>query len=259
MSDRTPLMPKATAVWLVQNTSLAFDQIAEFCGLHHLEVKGIADGDVAQGIRGLDPIANGQLTRDEIAKGEKSGGHKLKLAVTKVEIPVVKTKRGPRYTPVSRRHDRPNAVLWLLKSHAELKDSQIMRLIGTTKPTIAAIRERSHWNSQNLVPQDPVTLGICSQVDLDAEVAKASARTSKDKSEQPQPVEPAGLTLQPAERMIPGMIPGTGPQPDFSPPPTAASVRSSEAAEEARVLAQLQKIPKKSAGEDDLGDEPNTG
>jgi uncharacterized protein len=259
MSDRTPLMPKATAVWLVQNTSLAFDQIAEFCGLHHLEVKGIADGDVAQGIRGLDPIANGQLTRDEIAKGEKADSHKLKLAVTKVEVPVVKTKRGPRYTPVSRRHERPNAVLWLLKSHAELKDAQIMRLVGTTKPTIAAIRERSHWNSQNLVPQDPVTLGICTQVDLDAEVAKAASRLSKDKSEQPAAVVPAGLTLQPAERMISGMIPGTGPQPDFDrPAPTAASVRSSEIEEEARVLAQLQQIAKPKT-DDDQGDEPNTG
>jgi uncharacterized protein len=256
MSQRPPLMPKATAVWLVQNTSLAFDQIAEFCGLHHLEVKGIADGDVAQGIRGLDPIANGQLTRDEIARGEKNHDHALKLAVTKVEVPVVKTKKGPRYTPVSRRHDRPNAVLWLMKNHPEMKDAQIMRLVGTTKPTIAAIKNREHWNSQNLVPQDPVTLGICSQVDLDAEVAKASERAIKEGRGQPA-VEPAGVTLQPTDRMIPG----AGPQPDFDLPvaPTKAEIRSAEAEEEAAMLARLQQIPAKKEEADEEGDEPTSG
>jgi uncharacterized protein len=255
MSNRTPLMPKATAVWLVQNTSLAFDQIAEFCGLHHLEVKGIADGDVAQGIRGLDPIANGQLSRDEIARGEKNDKHVLKLAVTKVEIPVVKTKKGPRYTPVSRRHDRPNAVLWLMKNHPEMKDAQIMRLVGTTKPTIAAIRDRNHWNSQNLVPQDPVTLGICSQIDLDAEVAKAAERAIKE-GKVPA-VEPSGTTLQPTERMIPGM----GPQPDFTLPElTKAEIRSAEAEEEAAMLAKLQQIGGgKKADADEEGDEPTSG
>ena len=174
MSDRRPLMPKATAVWLVENTSLSFEQIAEFCGLHVLEVKGIADGDVAQGIKGMDPISNGQLSREEIALAEEDHDHRLTLAEAKVDIPEVKTKKGPRYTPVSRRHDRPNAVVWLLRNHAELKDSQIMRLVGTTKPTIAAIRDRTHWNSPNLTPQDPVTLGLCSQTDLDAEVQKAA-------------------------------------------------------------------------------------
>ena len=153
MSDRRPLMPKATAVWLVENTGLAFDQIAEFCGLHPLEVKGIADGDVAQGIKGMDPVTNGQLTREEIARGEKDHSHPLSLAVSKVEIPQqVQARKGPRYTPVSRRHDRPNAVLWLLRNHAELKDSQLMRLVGTTKPTIAQIRDRTHWNSSQLTP-----------------------------------------------------------------------------------------------------------
>ncbi|MGB4867392.1 MAG: cell cycle transcriptional regulator TrcR, partial [Hyphomicrobium sp.] len=157
MSDRRPLMPKATAVWLVENTGLAFDQIAEFCGLHPLEVKGIADGDVAQGIKGMDPVTNGQLTREEIARAEKDQGYKLKLAVSKVEIPqAAQTRKGPRYTPVSRRHDRPNAVLWLLRNHPELKDSQLMRLVGTTKPTSAQIRDRTHWNSAQLTPQDPV-------------------------------------------------------------------------------------------------------
>jgi hypothetical protein len=144
MSDRKPLMPKATAVWLVENTSLSFDQIAEFCGLHVLEVKGIADGDVAHGIKGMDPISNGQLTREEIKRGEDDHSVILHLAEAKVDIPEVKTKKGPRYTPVSRRHDRPNAVVWLLRNHPELKDSQLMRLVGTTKTTIAAIRDRTH-------------------------------------------------------------------------------------------------------------------
>jgi hypothetical protein len=212
MSDRKPLMPKATAVWLVENTTLSFDQIAEFCGLHNLEVKGIADGDVAQGIKGMDPIASGQLTREQIARAEKDPNIRLRLAEPKVDIPVVKTKRGPRYTPVSRRQDRPNAVLWLLRSHPELKDSQIIRLVGTTKPTIAAIRERQHWNSSNLVPQDPVTLGLCSQIDLDNEVKKAAKRAP---AAAPVPgemvmAERAG-TLLPASATIPGL----GDQPDI--------------------------------------------
>ena len=197
--DRTPLMPKATAVWLVDNTSLTFEQIAEFCGLHVLEVKGIADGDVAHGIKGMDPISSGQLSRDEIAKAEEDTSHRLKLSEAKVEVPEVKTKRGPRYTPVSRRQDRPNAILWLLRNHPELKDSQIMRLVGTTKPTIIAIRDRTHWNSPGLVAQDPVTLGLCSQTDLDAEVKKAARRLEKKDTG----AEPAkGGTLIPAEETI---------------------------------------------------------
>ena len=177
---RTPLMPKATAVWLVDNTALTFDQIAEFCVLHVLEVKGIADGDVAHGIKGMDPISSNQLSREEIALGEKDSKHQLHLLESKVEIPEVTTKRGPRYTPVSRRQDRPNAILWLLRNHPEVKDSQVMRLVGTTKPTILAIRERTHWNSPNLVAQDPVTLGLCSQIDLDAAVQKAAARLERE-------------------------------------------------------------------------------
>ena len=176
MSDRKLLMPKATAVWLVENTSLSFEQIAEFCSLHVLEVKGIADGDVAQGIRGLDPISRNQLTREEIEAAEKDPARKLKLAEPKVTLPQMKR---PRYTPVSRRHERPNAVLWLLRNHPELKDSQIMRLVGTTKQTIAQIRDRSHWNASNLTPNDPVTLGICSQIDLDTEVKKAAKRVER--------------------------------------------------------------------------------
>jgi len=167
------LMPKATAVWLVDNTALSFDQIAQFCKLHPLEVKAIADGESAQGIKGLDPIATGQLSRDEIARGESNPNHKLKLSEPKVRVPDSKRK-GPRYTPVSKRQDRPNAILWLVRNHPELKDAQISRLVGTTKTTIEQIRERTHWNSANLTPMDPVTLGLCSQIDLDLEVERAS-------------------------------------------------------------------------------------
>ena len=167
------LMPKATAVWLVDNTSLSFEQIAEFCTLHPLEIKAIADGESAQGIKGMDPIITGQLTRDEIVRAEKDENHRLKLAPPKVRVPEAKRK-GPRYTPVSKRQDRPNAILWLVRSHPELKDPQISRLVGTTKNTIEQIRERTHWNSANLQPMDPVTLGLCSQIDLDLEVEKAS-------------------------------------------------------------------------------------
>ncbi|AFL54355.1 hypothetical protein ABIE78_006011 [Sinorhizobium fredii] len=167
------LMPKATAVWLVDNTALSFDQIAQFCKLHPLEVKAIADGESAQGIKGLDPIATGQLSRDEIARGEANPNHKLKLSEPKVRVPDSKRK-GPRYTPVSKRQDRPNAILWLVRNHPELKDAQISRLVGTTKSTIEQIRERTHWNSANLTPMDPVTLGLCSQIDLDLEVERAA-------------------------------------------------------------------------------------
>ena len=167
------LMPKATAVWLVDNTALSFEQIAQLCKLHPLEVKAIADGESAQGIKGLDPISTGQLTRAEIAKGEADPNHKIKIADPKVRVPESK-RRGPRYTPVSKRQDRPNAILWLVRNHPELKDAQISRLVGTTKSTIEQIRERTHWNSTNLTPMDPVTLGHCSQIDLDLEVEKAS-------------------------------------------------------------------------------------
>jgi uncharacterized protein len=187
-----PLMPKATAVWLVENTALSFDQVADFCKLHPLEVKAIADGDAAQGIKGLDPIQTGQLTREEIEKAEADRDYRLKLANPKVRLPEAKRKKGPRYTPVSRRQDRPNAILWLVRNHPELKDSQIMRLVGTTKSTIASIRERTHWNAPNLAPMDPVTLGLCSQIDLDMEVQRAA-------KEKPVEAEaPAGATLLPA-------------------------------------------------------------
>jgi len=186
-----PLMPKATAVWLVENTALSFEQVADFCKLHPLEVKAIADGDAAQGIKGLDPILTGQLTREEIDKGVADPAYRLKILDTKVRLPEATRKKGPRYTPVSRRQDRPNAILWLVRNHPELKDSQIMRLVGTTKSTIQAIRERTHWNAQNLQPLDPVTLGLCSQIDLDLEVHRAA-------KEKPVDVESQGATLLPA-------------------------------------------------------------
>jgi hypothetical protein len=185
-------MPKATAVWLVENTSLTFEQIAEFCKLHPLEVRGIADGEVAAGIKGLDPINSGQLTREELERAAANPAHHLKLAERKVKVPEMKKTKGPRYTPVSKRQDRPNAILWLLRNHPELKDAQIMRLVGTTKNTIQQIRDRTHWNAATLAPMDPVTLGLCSQIDLDFEVARAA----KDRT---VPVEESGQTLLPAE------------------------------------------------------------
>jgi hypothetical protein len=185
----TPLMPKATAVWLVDNTSLSFEQIADFCKLHPLEVGAIADGESAITIKGVDPIQTGQLTREEIEKAQADPAYRLKMADSRVRVPVAK-RRGPRYTPVSRRQDRPNAILWLLRNHDELKDAQIMRLVGTTKPTIDAIRNRTHWNANNLSPLDPVTLGLCAQIDLDFEVEKAA------KLAPPRPEsETAGATL----------------------------------------------------------------
>lgn len=200
--SRMPLMPKGTAVWLVENTSLTFDQIAVFCQLHVLEVKGIADGDVAHGIKGMDAISSGQLTREEIQRGQDDPSYRLKLSEPKVEIPEVKTKKGPKYTPVSRRQDRPNAILWLLRQHAELKDSQIMRLVGTTKPTIEAIRERTHWNSPNLQPADPVTMALCTQTDLDREVQKAARRVERERKVAEKEAIKAG-TLLPTEETAP--------------------------------------------------------
>ena len=174
-----PLMAKATAVWLVDNTTLSFKQIADFCGLHELEVQGIADGDVAQGVKGFDPIANNQLVQEEIDKAEKDPLHKLKLNFNPAAVGEEK-RRGPRYTPLSKRQDRPASILWLVKFHPELADSQIAKLVGTTKPTIQAIRERTHWNIQNIQPIDPVALGLCRQSELDAAVQKANARLARE-------------------------------------------------------------------------------
>ena len=174
-----PLMAKATAVWLVDNTTISFKQIADFVSLHELEVQGIADGDVATGVKGFDPIANNQLTQEEIETAEKNPLHKLKLKYNPAAQGEEK-RRGPRYTPLSKRQDRPNAILWLVKFHPELADSQISKLVGTTKPTITTIRERTHWNISNMQPIDPVALGLCKQSELDAAVQKAAAKKAKE-------------------------------------------------------------------------------
>jgi len=170
-----PLMPKATAVWLVDNTSLTFDQISEFCGLHSLEVKGIADGEVAIGIQGRDPVPDGELTREEIQRCVADPKARLNMAASEIPRPQARTS-GPKYTPVTKRQDRPNAIMWLLRYHSELSDAQVSRLVGTTKPTINSVRERTHWNMANLKPIDPVSLGMCSQVELDEAVTKANKR-----------------------------------------------------------------------------------
>ena len=177
---QTPLMPKATAVWLVENTALTFDQIANFCNIHPLEVKGIADGDVAQGIRGMDPIMSGELTRIELESAESNVNHILKLNISSINLPEIKTKKKQKkYTPLSRRQDRPSAIAWLVRNHPELRDSEVIKLVGTTKTTIESIRSRSHWNIGNIQPQDPVVLGLCSQIELDKIVLKASKRQEK--------------------------------------------------------------------------------
>jgi len=172
-----PLMPKATAVWLVENTALSFEQIADFTGMHELEVQAIADGEVAIGIVGVNPIANGQLTQADLERAE--GDQKVKLRLNKTDIPIPKARaKGARYTPVSKRQDRPDAIAWLLKHHPELTDAQISRLIGTTKPTILSVRDRSHWNATNIKPQNPVTLGLCTEPELEKMVIIAQRRVS---------------------------------------------------------------------------------
>ena len=170
-----PLMPKATAVWLVENTALSFEQIAEFCGLHSLEVQAIADGEVASGIVGQDPVANGQVSRAELERCEADSDARLKLNVTDYPQPRAKPK-GARYTPVSKRQDRPDALAWLLKHHPELSDSQLCKLIGTTKPTIESVRDKTHWNAANIKPRNPVTLGLCSEADLEKAATIARGR-----------------------------------------------------------------------------------
>ena len=176
-----PLMPKATAVWLVENTALSFEQIAEFCGMHPLEIQGIADGEVAVGIVGLDPVANGQLTREQLDACEKDKSLRLELVKTELPEPASRAK-GARYTPVSKRQDRPDAIAWLLRHHADIGDAQIARLIGTTKSTIQKVRDRTHWDMANIKPRYPVALGLCSQDQLDEAVNRANrARERKQK------------------------------------------------------------------------------
>ncbi len=191
MADTLPLMPKATAVWLVENTALTFDQIAAFCGMHPLEVQGIADGEVAAGIQGLDPVANNQIDKTELERAQQDSSYRMKLKKQDLPQPAKRTK-GPRYTPIAKRQDKPEGIAWLLRFHPELKDSQIAKLIGTTKNTIAAVRDRTHWNSANIRPKDPVLLGLCTQSDLNAAVDRArKERPEAVAQPQEQEAEPA--------------------------------------------------------------------
>jgi hypothetical protein len=192
-----PLMPKATAVWLVQNTTLTFDQIAEFCGLHKLEVQAIADGEVAISIVGLDPVFNGQLTQDEIKRCEADPRARLKMTKSDLPHPITRTK-GARYTPVSKRGEKPDAISYLIKNYPDLLDAQIARLLGTTKDTIAKVRERTHWNTTNIKPQNPVLLGLCKQADLEAAVKRAQRRILREQGAKAKEAPEAHEAEQPA-------------------------------------------------------------
>ncbi|GIR05701.1 MAG: hypothetical protein CM15mP16_10780 [Candidatus Pelagibacterales bacterium] len=196
---KLPLMPKATAIWLVDNTSLSFRQIGDFCGMHELEIKGIADGEVGVGIKGLNPITSGQLTKDEIDRCADNEDESLKIIENEISEKTEQSKKKKKYTPLSKRQDRPDAVYWLIRNHPELKDSQVARLVGSTKNTIDAIRKRTHWNMANIRPQDPIGLGICRQVELDEALAKAErsmkrAQKKKEKEER--------LRLQEADEKV---------------------------------------------------------
>jgi uncharacterized protein len=170
-----PLMPKATAVWLVENTSLTFEQIADFCELHPLEIQAIADGEVANQMQGLDPVANGQTTMEEIARCQADPQARLKLSPQALPQPMFRHK-GPRYTPIAKRQDKPDAIAFLLRNNPELSETQISKLIGTTKPTIAAVRDRTHWNSPNIKPRHPVELGLCTVAEFEEALSRARAR-----------------------------------------------------------------------------------
>ena len=187
------LMPKATAVWLVDSSSLTFEQIADFCGLHPLEVRGIADGDVARDIRGADPLINGQLTRDELDKAQADESYRMKAVVSRHAELLKPAKAPPRYTPVSRRQDRPDAIMWFVKNHPEVTDAQISKLLGTTKATIETVRSRTHWNTANIKPVDPVTLGLVGQIVLDEVIKKAADKKAKEDAKK------GGATLQTGE------------------------------------------------------------
>jgi hypothetical protein len=210
------LMPKATAVWLIDNTALTFEQIAEFCALHPAEVKGIADGNVAAGVRGADPLANNQLTREEIGKAEKDPAYRMQLRQPTHADMMDRRTKGPKYTPLSRRQERPNAIAWMVKNHPEVSDAQISKLIGTTKSTIQAVRDRTHKDASTIRPEDPVALGLCSQIDLDEVVQKAAeklrkqraARGEPDEGEALKPIAPAPepAPAEPEEERKPGAV-----------------------------------------------------
>jgi hypothetical protein len=191
------LMPKATAVWLVDNSSMTFEQIADFCGLHPLEVKGIADGEVARDIRGADPISNGQLSREELDAAQSDPTYRMKAQKSRHAELLKPAKKAPRYTPVSRRQDRPDAIAWFVRNHPEITDAQIAKTLGTTKSTIDQVRNRTHWNATNVKPVDPVSLGLVGQLELDALVKKAAEKKTRDDARRAA-AEPQGATLQPA-------------------------------------------------------------
>lgn len=228
-----PLMPHATASWLVDNSSLTFQQIAEFCGLHILEVQAIADDTAATKLTGRDPLRSGELTQEEIERGQNDPDYKLKMQ--KEPDQAVRTK-GPRYTPVSKRQDKPDGVNWLIRNHPDLSDGQIGKLIGTTRSTIQAIRERTHWNASNLQPMDPVTLGLCSQIDLDFEVQRAS-------KEKPAPAENS-VTLLPASV--------TTAPPEPAEPESPHAAKAKDDLDTAAVFAKLKQLGGKA---EDKGDE----
>jgi hypothetical protein len=238
-----PLMPKATAVWLVENTTLNFRQIAEFCGLHELEIQAIADGEVATGMQGLNPIGTHELTADEIKRCEGDPDAKLKMT-QRADLPApVARQKGPRYTPVAKRQDKPDAIAWLVKTHPELTDAQIAKLIGTTKSTIAKVRDRSHWNMQNIRPRHPLELGLCSSRDLTAAVGQAQRRKARAELQAKRlkkrqereaaaakaaETAQAGETAPPAEAAAPTPAPvaDAPPAEQASPPPVAAEPAS---------------------------------
>jgi len=212
-----PLMPKATAMWLINQTTLTFDQIAEFCGLHVLEIKAMADDMHPEKIVPLDPVMMGQLTREEIAAAEKDTRKRLVMNKSSVEMPSAATKGRQRYTPVSRRQDRPDAIAWLVRNHPELTDVEVGKLVGTTKSTIQSIRNRSHWNITNIKPVDPVTLSLCSQLELDLAVEKAASRKPKTA------VDPKGATLKPASDAMKSENEEDAPQMKYDPASVFAS------------------------------------
>ena len=250
-----PLMAKATAVWLVDNTTISFKQIADFVGMHELEIQGIADGDVAAGVKGFDPIANNQLTQEEIDAAEATPLHRLRLKFNPAASGEEK-RRGPRYTPLSKRQDRPNSILWLVKFHPELADSQIAKLVGTTKPTIQSIRERTHWNISNMQPIDPVALGLCKQSELDAAVQKAAAKKAAEggvmsDDERRKLVSTEQSLDMPAEPKIPTAIEGLETFSLSGAPDQVEEDRSNEPILDADSFFNLP------AGDDDEEDEDN--
>ncbi len=232
ISQPTPLMPHATATWLVDNTALAFEQIAEFCGIHILEVQAMADDLASSKYTGRDPVHAGELTLAEIERGQADPAYSLKMQ--KAPVAVSRTK-GPRYTPVSKRQDKPDGISWILRNHPEVSDAQISKLIGTTRNTISAIRERSHWNIQNIQAKDPVTLGLCSQRELDAVVAKAAKKIAPVETE----AAPAVQSTSDRDKLIE----------ELRAERTANEKAASEAAQEAEAAAWLEAKRAAEAGE----------